>query len=432
MPQAERGRVLVTDAWRGSAIAVMRSLGRAGYHVVAADSDRDSIGFRSRYAHQSVVYPSPRRDPELFCDAIERIVATESIDLVIPVTDLALQPLATQRQRFAPFAQLAIAPDAALAVTTDKSRTLALAKELGIPTPPTRVVHTLGQALDAANEWGWPLVLKPDVSHKVHSRGGIESFEVTYAESPRDLRDKLQGLEGRCRILLQRYCRGAGHGIELLMSEGRALAAFQHARRHEIPLSGGASSYRESVALDTELYEHSVRILSALGWTGLAMVEFKVEPGRAELMEINGRIWGSLPLAVASGMDFPSLLARLYLRGEESVEPRLDNAYRIGVRCRDLQKDLLWIAEVLAQQRRFRFHPMPSRYRALRALLGILNPWRRQDLLAWDDPAPALYQLPQLLPHLWNKSRKWRERRSPSKLDSIRYRRDNRYDNVRQ
>ena len=64
-------------------------------------------------------------------------------------------------------------------------------------------------------------------------------------------------------------------------------------------MTGGASSYRESVALDARLLEDSVRLLQALRWTGLAMVEFKVGADGYHLMEINGRVWGSLPLAVA-------------------------------------------------------------------------------------------------------------------------------------
>lgn len=404
MPSTDQRRdtILVTDASRGSSIAIIRALGRSGYRVLAADSHASSLGFRSRYVAGSFVYPDPRHDSFGFRKTIERIVEAEIVDLVIPVTDLALQPLAAARTRFAQKTQLAIPDDEALRVTTDKDLTLALADGLGIPVSPTRVVDTLEQATAIGDEWGWPLVLKPAASHKMTDGPGIDSFEVTYAESPDDLRRKLQRFAGRCSVLVQRYCRGVGHGVELLMSEGRPLAAFAHRRRREIPLSGGASAYRESVALDPELYAYSVRFLSALKWTGLAMVEFKVGE-RTELMEVNGRVWGSLPLAVASGMDFPSLLARLYLRGEAWVEPQLAGAYKVGVRCRDLQRDLLWIASVMAGRRRYQFMPLPSRKRAICALLGILNPRRKHDMLTWDDPLPGLLEIPRLVPRLWDK-----------------------------
>ena len=48
---------------------------------------------------------------------------------------------------------------------------------------------------------------------------------------------------------------------------------------------------------------------------GLTSSSVSVPTGEPVLMEINGRVWGSLPLAVRSGMDFPRKLVELYLDG---------------------------------------------------------------------------------------------------------------------
>ena len=45
----------------------------------------------------------------------------------------------------------------------------------------------------------------------------------------------------------------------------------------------------ETVPLDPVLYRHAASMLEALGWTGLAMVEFRLAPDGPQLMEINGR-----------------------------------------------------------------------------------------------------------------------------------------------
>ena len=58
-PSQDAPSVLVTDAARGSALAIIRSLGRAGYRVVAADASPRALGFRSRFAHARVVTPPP-------------------------------------------------------------------------------------------------------------------------------------------------------------------------------------------------------------------------------------------------------------------------------------------------------------------------------------------------------------------------------------
>jgi hypothetical protein len=114
-------------------------------------------------------------------------------------------------------------------------------------------------------------------------------------------------------------------------------------------------------------------------------------------MEINGRIWGSIPLAVTSGMDFPALLAELFLHGPEGIKPQLNSNYKIGVRCRDLQRDLMWIANVLMQRRKYKFLEIPGRKRAVLAMLGLLNPRRKFDLLTLNDPLPGIKELPRIV-----------------------------------
>lgn len=389
--------VLVTDAGRGSAIAVIRSLGRKAYHVIAADTDPNSIGFRSRYAHEKLVYPAPEAKPQEFCDCLLETVKAKGVDLIIPVTDLAGQPLAHSRQAFTAITKLALPGDDMLKVVTDKDKTWQLAKKLGVPVPETYVVETAKEALAISERLGWPLVLKPQSSRKLREGNRIDSFKVTYAADADDLNSQMQNLEGRCSVLLQRYCAGVGHGVELLMSEGKPLAAFQHKRLREIPVTGGPSAYRESVKLDPNLYDYSLRLLQAIRWTGLAMVEFKVGKLGPTLMEINGRIWGSIPLAVTSGMDFPALLAELHMRGAAVITPQLNSNYKIGVRCRDLQRDLMWISNILMQRRKYEFLEIPGRKWAIKALLGLFNPQRKFDLLTLNDPLPGLAELPRIV-----------------------------------
>ena len=195
------------------------------------------------------------------------------------------------------------------------------------------------------------------------------------------------------RVLLQRWLPGDGLGVELLMDRGRPLAAFEHRRLREFPPTGGASSLRESVALDVDLYENAVRMLGELDWTGLAMVEFRRGPdGVGYLMEINGRVWGSLPLAVRAGIDFPAELADL-LVSTDGGHGGTHTAYRLGVRARNLRLDVAWIGSVLSGRRRQPGMPWPSRRQAVRAIVSLVDPRIGDDLMAWSDPMPGLAQL---------------------------------------
>ena len=60
------------------------------------------------------------------------------------------------------------------------------------------------------------------------------------------------------------------------------------------------------------------------------MVEFKIKDGEFYLMEINARFWGSLPLAVYSGVNFPLFWASnlLDLKYIPKNEPSYKKRYR--------------------------------------------------------------------------------------------------------
>ncbi|MEW6404344.1 MAG: hypothetical protein AB1649_21300, partial [Chloroflexota bacterium] len=282
-----KATVLVTNADRGSAIAVIRSLGRQSWRVIAADSIPQSLGFQSKYAHEQLLYPAPHNAPDAFVETLYQAACDRNIDLIIPVTDEAIHPLAQARARFKGVCQLALPEPRALDMVMNKDKTLHLAQQLGIPTPQSRLVRTIKDAQEAVRELCWPVVLKPKVSRNYNAEQGIiEKHSVSYANSMKELTEQVQRFEGRCEILLQEYCQGTGQGVELLTYRGRPLAVFQHKRLAEIPVSGGASAWRESVPLDPQLYDYSARLVKALAWTGLIMVEFKVGE-RPLLMEIN-------------------------------------------------------------------------------------------------------------------------------------------------
>ena len=92
------------------------------------------------------------------------------------------------------------------------------------------------------------------------------------------------------------------------MKDGAATLAFQHRRIHEWPPEGGVSTVCASVPLDqhTEQRAKSQALLASIGWEGPAMVEYRFDAPTDKywLMEINGRFWGSLPLARHAGAEF--------------------------------------------------------------------------------------------------------------------------------
>jgi predicted ATP-grasp superfamily ATP-dependent carboligase len=395
--------ILVTDTSRGSSIAIIRSLGRKGWRVIAADSCSNSLGFYSQYASANLVYPPPDSAPDEFFDALLDVAQVQSVDLVIPVTDEVILPLSADRARFKGVSKLALPGQRTLELVTNKCKTLDLAQRLKVPCPKTFVIHSVEEACKQAPELGWPLVLKPQFSRLYRNQHGIEKFSVSYAQDVDDLAVQVSHLEGRCPVLLQEYYSGIGEGVELLMCQGEPIAGFQHRRLREFPLHGGPSAFRESVDVDPEMWEYAVSMLREMNWTGLAMVEFKTGSDGPKLMEINGRVWGSLPLAVLSGMDFPAKLVDMYLSGPPEMKNGPDLSYVRGVRARNVQLDILWIASVLGGINKYPFFEMPKRGQGIKALLELFNPAYKDDILSLEDPRPGLVQIPRVFENLYDK-----------------------------
>lgn len=388
MPVSPAGRVLVTDARRASALAVVRSFGRRGFEVVAADPGPDVPAWRSRYCTTRLRYPDPSAEPDAAVETMLDAVRRQRIDLLVPVTDELALPLMARRADWPAGTIVALPAQEAAEVTWDKGRTLELAKRLDVPVPPTVLATTPDEARAAARELGWPVVLKPARSRRYRPGHPIVALHVAYANSPAEAAHHLDRHDWSVPMLVQAWYPGSGVGVELLLRQGRAVAVVQHRRLREVPVTGGASAYRETVAPDPDLVRYAGDLLGALAWSGLAMVEFKVGRDGPRLMEINGRVWGSLPLAVAAGVDFPAGLAWAHAPDADGAPPIPDGPYRIGQRAHNLELEAVWLGSVVLGRHRLPYLPVIPRRAALGATLSLLRPGDVYDTFARDDKRP--------------------------------------------
>ena len=393
--------VIVTDGEQRAALAVVRSLGARGYRCVVTSSSRATIAGGSRFVARTVTVPNALERPTEFASAIVALAAAERAAMVLPIAEQSMLAILPVRARLSP--AIVPFPDLdAFSALTDKERLLEEAFKLGIAIPAQQIVRDVEAVASMdLSRLRYPIVLKP--ARSVSDRGGVRAtLSVTYASDASDLKRKIRALPPAAfPLLLQQRVVGPGIGIFLLIWDGKVKAQFAHQRLTEKPPSGGVSVYRESVAMDEELRDRSRALLDRFGWRGVAMVEYKRDSatGQPYLMEVNGRFWGSLQLAIDSGVDFPSILVACGL-GEQTQEMP---SYRIGVRSR------WWWGQIDHLVGRFRRSasavPLPPDIRsARRACVDLLlGPFRRADyeeVLRWSDPGP-----------FWNETIRWIARR---------------------
>lgn len=326
--------VLVTDGENRSALAVTRSLGKRGCTVFVVGRVTQNISACSRYCRKALAAPDPLTDSVVYAQAISEIVRREHIDVVFPMTEQSIYSLNQIKDQLGENVILACAPPEKMEAVSNKYTLFQLAENLGVDIPKTLYVADHDDFQRQKNQITiFPVVVKPAFS-KIQEGAKIISTGVMFASSLNELIHLYETKPAlRYPSMIQEMITGEGAGLFTLFDQDRHLALFSHRRILEKPPSGGVSVLSESVPLDDEMVEAARKLLSAAQWTGIAMVEFKrdVRDGRAKLMEINGRFWGSLQLAVSSGIDFPALCLDYYL-GSKPASVMSD--YEVGHRLK--------------------------------------------------------------------------------------------------
>ena len=310
------------------------------------------------------------------------------MDVVLPITDATLLDLLAERASVP--AVIPFPSQEAVRAIGDKHRVMAAAAGVGIAVPRQWPLHRSDDALPG--DLRFPLVVKP---HRtvVQLVSGPMQLRVGYAADLGALTDRLAALPAEAfPVLLQERVVGPGIGVFLLRWNGRTIAQFSHRRLREKPPSGGVSVYRESIAMDPELLARTERLLDAFHWQGVAMVEYKLDErsGTPYIMEINGRLWGSLQLAVDSGVNFPAILVEA--AAGDATAARSAGPYRVGVRSRWFWGDVDQLISRLRRSRRALALPpgAPGRLHALLEFLVASLRAREEEVFRWDDPRPFL------------------------------------------
>lgn len=328
--------MLVTDAHAMGSLGAIRSLGRAGYAVVAASDQPTAIGLRSSFATSTLLYPPLAADPAAFTEWLSATIARERISAVVP-SEGVLLAIRDEYDKFS--SVLPLSSDAGIVYAGmskfdlfDRFSRTPLAERL----PPYLLVEQSDEPPDAKSlaRLGLPLFLKADAAHAlvrgesvVRCCNGLEEAHATLAR----LRSRYR------RVLIQGYVPGVGVGAFLLRWKGRVLGRFMHRRIHEVPHTGGTSSYRGAWWNDA-IFADAVSRAEAMRWEGVAMFEYRWDPrsGAFHLLELNGRFWGSLHLALFAGVDFPRLLLDAFF-GRAEVSVGFDRNVRSRLTPRDVE-----------------------------------------------------------------------------------------------
>lgn len=372
-------------------LTVVRELGRFGVPVIAVGRSTYSVGGASRYCTRFVLRPKDRTLAEWLPD----LIAETGAAALFSISEGDLLELSQLPETIGP-CRLLTPRKVTLDIVLDKLRTLEAARSVGILTPESWQPRVGDALAEQAARLAYPVVLKwsdPPAMFARLEAAGIAFEKAEYAQTPEELLRQLARYEPLGDYpIVQTWVGGYGFGQMLMMADGAARLRFQHRRVREFPASGGVSTLCATVPADLHRDQmvKSEALLAAIGWEGPAMVEYRHDPvtGHYWLMEINGRFWGSLPLASQAEACFAWEQYRHAVLGEPADPARGYHPRRARYAIPDTKRlvQILRDPDIAGAGR-----PPFSRLREAAAYVGeFFNPRTGYYVWSWSDPKPLL------------------------------------------
>ena len=378
-------------------VAVLRELGEHGVAVHGVGRTTAAIGRASRYCSDFSVRPDGALG-----DWLPGLIRQTGAKALLAISEGDLFALA-ELDRVVEGCTILSPNMTTLTTVLDKRQTLANAAAIGIDVPVSWQPVAGEDFARRTSALAYPVIAKwadpPAMAERLTALG----MPLVKAEYLHDAGAMAALLERYAILgawpLIQNYCPGVGLGQMIYMADGKAVLAFQHRRLHEMPPEGGIST----LCTSEPLHRHSAQmtkseaLLARIGWEGPAMVEYRHDPatGRYWLMEINGRFWGSLPLASHCGVEFGW---ESYRRGILGETHRLDQAYPLR-RARYMIPETRRLTRLLFNRNAIAdpvFRPTPLADLAS-YIFGFFDPRMRYFLFRWRDPGPFFADIKAVL-----------------------------------
>jgi predicted ATP-grasp superfamily ATP-dependent carboligase len=264
-----------------------------------------------------------------YAEALLDLCAAQGKPVLLPAGGRTVMALSHRREAFAPLARFLASEPGVPERVGDKLTVSRLAASLGIPVPEPIPFDEAERIDQLAERLPYPVVLR----YRDGERLGLSSDRrSTVAGNPRAFVRRYNVMHDvQPPVLLQAYVPGRSRCVSALMDgDGRAAAVFCFEFIQDDPTTGGTFSTCRSDWFPV-LAERTVRLLSALSFTGFATAAFKGDAEEdARLLDLTPRLWDSYPLSCLSGAGLAEAYVRAVLGAEAPL--RTTCRYRCGVR----------------------------------------------------------------------------------------------------
>ena len=298
---------------------------------------------------------------------VQRIVTETEAIAILPLDDVSLWLLDRNRDLFD--IPLAMASREAVAVALDKRKQVEIAIDSGFDVPTT----AMAADVSALSAWSvFPCILKGALAARPIGKG-LGRGRAFYCQSSEELKASASHETSEDPMILQEWHEGRGYGVFGYRTSDGVRAWSGHRRVRMMNPAGSGSSCCETFTPSSGIRESVERFLDSSDWRGLFMVELLRDGEERDwFMELNGRSWGSMALARAGGMEYPSWAVLDAIGELPEIPLEVDSGHRRG---RHLGREIVHLLMVLRGAGRNAGMRWPRRVSTIRDLLAF----RRSD-----------------------------------------------------
>jgi len=309
----------------------------------------------------------------------------------MPVGIAAFTLFSKHKDELEKYTKLPIANYDSFKMAHDKAIANDLAVKNKVPAPLSYNPKSLSELKSNLKEFEYPLVIK--------ARKGTSSNQIRYARNKNEAIDiwkefeKLGSDQERDVIdyqfpLIQEYLPGEIIDVLSIFNKGKVRGCLTQERLLTLPVNGGSGALNVTTN-DPEAAEYGIKLMKALNWHGVGMVEFKRDAnGTPKLLEINPKFWGTTEVSISAGLDFPYMLYKIAMEGD--VKPDFTYLY---------PKKFGWPIQMGIKHAVESRRPLYTMEKYLQ-LLAVQN---GVDIRLFDDPNPFSLQLKNIARYLLSK-----------------------------
>ena len=344
--------------------------------MTVSSAKRVAMAAWSRATERRITLPDPSASPERFIEALVDRVASGSWDVLVPGSEASLLPISTQRDELEPHIALGLPSHSVVLDSLDKLLLQRTGADVGLAPPASVACEDLSEARAAADELGFPVIVKPARSFRAGSDASLEQKGAAI------VRDQ-DGLDAAVRLV------GEPLTVQQLVSDPRivscagvrlpeGLAGFTVARyARTSPPEVGSAAFATTIEPPEGVRARVEDLLTQIGWEGIFELELlDLGNGRLGAIDLNPRLFGWLSLAIGAGANLPAIWCEHVLR--RGTAAAADAAP--GYRYRWEEGELKYVVHQVRRLNRRALAPLRPQRDVIHACFEL------------RDPAPVLAQ----------------------------------------